>query len=248
MNLTAPQLTLSILVGLVLGSFAVTAGMRWARGEGALAGRSHCDACAKPLSYWESAPIVGYLRQAGRCLGCRAPISPLHPLGETAGAAIVVSALLAAGWPRGGLVAVLGLLLLANVAVDLRARRLPNLLNGAIALTGGLLAAMAGTARLLEGLAAAAVIAGVLLLLRSIRGASGRDPGLGLGDVKLLAALALWLGTASPAVLALAASIGLAAVLVRRPRESGVAFGPYIAAAAWAVGLIQEAGLWPALI
>jgi leader peptidase (prepilin peptidase)/N-methyltransferase len=71
--------------------------------------------------------------------------------------------------------------------------------------------------------------------------------GLGFGDVKLITALAFWLGLATPWAVVAAAGIGLAFAVLRGAgrRNERFAFGPMIAAAAWIVGMTREAGLWP---
>jgi leader peptidase (prepilin peptidase)/N-methyltransferase len=69
------------------------------------------------------------------------------------------------------------------------------------------------------------------------------EPGLGLGDAKLVAALALWLGSATAYMILLATLLGLTvAVLGRAGPRQPLAFGPMIAAAGWAVGVAKESG------
>jgi leader peptidase (prepilin peptidase)/N-methyltransferase len=74
------------------------------------------------------------------------------------------------------------------------------------------------------------------------------EPGLGLGDVKLLAALALWLGLATPWLIAAASLLGLLLMAITRPKDGRLAFGPAIAVSAWTIGIIGEAGQWPMMM
>ena len=55
---TAYILTLSALLGLVLGSFSNCAAWRMAHGESVAKGRSHCGACGHTLSPRELIPVV----------------------------------------------------------------------------------------------------------------------------------------------------------------------------------------------
>ena len=71
-----------LLFGALLGSFALTAGMRYAKGEDFVLGRSHCDACKKTLRFRDLVPVIGYFALQGKCHHCKAPISLLYPIFE----------------------------------------------------------------------------------------------------------------------------------------------------------------------
>lgn len=231
------------LVGAVIGSFAVTAGLRWTRGEQALTGRSHCDACAAPLGFGQTVPIVSYVRLGGVCAHCRATILPSHLVGEVLGALLALACVIVLPIGPAMLVAGLGLVLVSAAIADLTSRRLPDLASVITAILGGVLALLRGPAALLAGLAAAVLTGGVLLLLRRSFAARKGDPGLGLGDVKLAVALALWLGAATPWAIAAAGLLGLVQVRLARSPDGKIAFGPALAIGGWTVGLALQAGL-----
>ena len=71
-----------LLFGALLGSFALTAGMRYAKGEGFVLGRSHCDVCKKTLRLRDLVPVLGFISLQGKCHHCKAPISLLYPIFE----------------------------------------------------------------------------------------------------------------------------------------------------------------------
>lgn len=71
-----------LLFGALLGSFALTAGMRYAKGEGFVLGRSHCDVCKKTLRLRDLVPVLGYFALQGKCHHCKEPISLLYPVFE----------------------------------------------------------------------------------------------------------------------------------------------------------------------
>lgn len=55
------------------------------RSAGSVArGRSHCPKCGKVLSWYELVPVISFLIQQGRCLGCKKNISLQYPLVELA--------------------------------------------------------------------------------------------------------------------------------------------------------------------
>lgn len=234
-----------VLLGSVLGSFVTNWGIRAARGEQALAGRSHCDACKTPLAFALTIPVVSFALLGGRCRTCGVKIDAVHPLGESAGVLIGIFAVLTPSPLEAALTASLGFTVLMAAVIDAKTLRLPN----ALSLTAAFLALGLALVRddLIEGLVASLVIGGALAALRlAVR--SGQVPGLGLGDVKLAAALALWLGAASSWMLVVAATLGLVAMKIRPPASSKLAFGPWIAFAAYIVGLAREWSGWTGLI
>lgn len=246
MSPSLATLGVASVAGLALGSFAVTAGLRWSRGEGVLRGRSRCDACGRTLNFAQTVPLVSYVALGGSCGDCGGRIDRTHLAGEAAGAVALGSAVMAADTPlEAVLLAGLGLVLIAACVVDAKTQRLPDPLTATVAALAAALAAVSGPAALMAGAATAIITGALLLSLRWFRARRDADPGLGLGDVKLIGGLSLWLGLATPWMVVVAACLGLMAMTVLRPSHGRLAFGPCLAASAWIVGLSQEVGPWP---
>ena len=131
----------------------------------------------------------------------------------------------------------LGLLCAAITLIDVRHGIIPDWLNVSVALLGFLKVAVAdGLAAGSESIAAAAVTGVIFLLLRQLYFAWRKIDGLGLGDVKLLAASAPWVGIAGiPMLLLIAALTALAAMGslhlggYRMSRQTSLPFGPFLA-------------------
>lgn len=134
------------------------------------------------------------------------------------------------------------LLLIAIAAaiaiLDLRTMRIPDPLTAALALTGVIYATDSGLPALGLRLLAAAVTVGLLVALRHAHARATGRIGLGLGDVKLLGAAALWVPPDMMPVIVLVASLaGLFCVGALRLASGAWAadrrlpFGPFIAAA-----------------
>lgn len=232
------------VVGAVLGSFIATAALRFARGEQAVLGRSHCDACQQPLSALHTLPVISFVALRGACAGCGARIEVTHLLGEIAAAVSALVVFRIAVFPVTLCLAVLGGALLATSIVDHRTRKLPDALTLLIAAAGLLIALNHGWEAVREGVFAAAIVLAVLVLLRRGFQALGRDPSLGFGDVKLIVALSIWLGAATPLMVAAAAGLGIVMLRVTKPEDGRIPFGPMIALSGWSVGLLLESGLW----
>ena len=95
----------------------------------------------------------------------------------------------------------LALLSVASVAlawIDLRRGLIPNWLNLGIALTGlARVAALDGSAAALVAACEGVLVGAIVWLLRELYFRLRKFQGLGLGDVKLLAASGIWIGIAS---------------------------------------------------
>jgi leader peptidase (prepilin peptidase)/N-methyltransferase len=243
MTLPVPFWILAGAAGLGLGSYTATAALRGSKGRQSTLGRSSCDHCGIQLGFAATTPVISFIRLRGVCSACGGAIDPVHLVGELIGALIVVSALATADLPRALALIALGFVLLFDALVDWRIGRLPDLAALAIAILGLCLALMRSTSVALLSIACAAATFGLLEIIRQTFLKVRRRPGLGFGDVKLLAALAIWTGLLVPWVVVLAALTGLMALRFCRPIEGRLPFGPSIAAAAWTVGLANEAGV-----
>ena len=121
--------------------------------------------------------------------------------------------------------------LAAATVTDFRARRIPNRLTAAAAAVGLGLAATSGSAALINAFAATSAVAAPLLVVSLIR-----PEGIGMGDVKLVAVLGLYLGWAAwPALLIALVLAGLTGVLLALgtrtpPSQTALPLAPFIAA------------------
>ena len=203
------------LAGLAFGSFLNVCLSRWPEGESVVHPRSHCRTCNRTLTWWENIPVLSWLVLRGRCRTCETKIHWRYPLVE--GTVATLWALI--GWQS--YVAFFPLefaagrmlfvwLLVALAALDAEHLWLPDFLTLpgiGIGLVWWLVQGeQIGWAlhipeapwehikpigqRLLGILAAAAII----LLIRWTYWLIRRKEGIGLGDAKLMALLAAWLG------------------------------------------------------
>lgn len=211
------------LAGLAFGSFMNVCLTRWPEGESIVNPRSHCRNCDRPLVWWENIPLVSWIVLRGRCRTCQSAISFRYPMIEFAVGALWAAAtwqllgdsfenFVLLGAPFVGVLLIAGRcvefwLLIALAALDGEHLWLPNKLTlPGIAI--GLLVNFVqlelaahwfdpgkdpwiGFAYLVLGVVAAA---GIILAIRWIYWLIRRQEGVGLGDAKLMAMLAAWLG------------------------------------------------------
>jgi len=221
------------IFGTIFGSFITAVAHRVPRKESFLTGRSRCPDCGAQISARDNIPVVSWLLLRGRCRACGEPISPRYPLTEIALGVLWAGTALAVGDDDVGEL-VLGLVLcavlLAITLTDLEFQIIPNAIVafGAVAGVALILAFDLGE---IDQRALAVAIAGGALLLVAI--ASPR--GMGMGDVKLVAMMAIYLGRAiAPALLigfAAGAAVGLTMIAREgaAARKRAVPFGPFLA-------------------
>ena len=81
-------LTVGLLAGLILGSFANVVISRVPKGESIVRPGSRCPSCGTPVRARDNLPVVSWLLLRGRCRACGWRIPARYPLVELAGGAI----------------------------------------------------------------------------------------------------------------------------------------------------------------
>ncbi|WP_349630018.1 A24 family peptidase [Bradyrhizobium tropiciagri] len=125
----------------------------------------------------------------------------------------------------------------AVALIDLRHGIIPNWLNFAIAALGlANVVITEGTTAAFSAMAIAALVGLLFWLLQRLYFVVRHVDGLGLGDVKLLVAAAIWVGALGiPTLLLIAAlaALGVAGILQLAGREmkrqTSIPFGPFLA-------------------
>lgn len=241
-----PILILLTLLGLAVGSFCNVLIYRIPKGEEFVKTPSHCMSCGHTLKWYENIPLLSWFLQGGKCRSCKVKLSAQYPIVEAlnglmwlATGLIVRSGLLAqSDWLTVALYCVLFSMLLVLTVIDWRTFTIPNGINLVIFLLG-VIRLVTDLDHWLTYLIGMLAVALVFLLMNIATG--GR--GLGMGDVKLVAAAGLLLGWQK---MLLAVSVGsLSGAIIHMIRMRGgegrkLAFGPYLAAGIWLAALVGE--------
>jgi leader peptidase (prepilin peptidase)/N-methyltransferase len=251
-----PFLTLAFVAafGLCVGSFLNVCIYRLPHGRSIVREGSRCYACGLRLPWWRNIPVLSWLLQRGRC-GCGlVPLTARYPLVE-----ILTAAWFAAIWhvhSAAPLIALIylafGCALIVATFIDLDHFIIPDEISLGGCVAGLVLSALVpqlhGHSSWLRGLGDAAlglaVGGGSLFAIALLGSILLRKEAMGMGDVKLLAALGAFLGWQSTFFIIglssmMGASLGLSLILVRRHRWGApIPFGPSIVAAAmvWMLG------------
>jgi leader peptidase (prepilin peptidase) / N-methyltransferase len=223
---------IAFLAGLAVGSFATAVAHRLPRGISIAFERSQCPSCGAQIAAYDNLPVFSWLVLRGRARCCGAPISPRYPLTELAVGLLFVATVLV--YRDDAAEALIGLVFVAMLAVvtltDLEWRIIPNkvLIAGAVVCLA--IAVPTDPGGLAERAIAAAAGGGVFFLV-----VLAYPKGMGLGDVKLVATMGLFLGRAvAPAILAglLVGSVVGLALIARHgaeARKMAIPFGPFLA-------------------
>ncbi|MEE9200951.1 MAG: prepilin peptidase [Candidatus Brocadiales bacterium] len=82
MEICALGLILTVVLGLVVGSFLNVCIYRIPRNESVVSPGSHCVLCGNPIKWYDNVPLVSYFLLKGRCRSCGDKISLRYPLTE----------------------------------------------------------------------------------------------------------------------------------------------------------------------
>ncbi len=199
------------LFGLLIGSFLNVCIYRIVREQSVVTPRSYCPACGQDIAWFDNIPVLSYILLRGECRHCGEPISIRYPIVEVLTALIFALVGARYGMTLAGLKwFCFEAILIALFFTDLEERLLPDKLtiSGGIAgLVFALVIPMSGIfselflpqARPVVQSCFEAVVAALLLTLplwglaafwSKIRGLDM----LGMGDVKMLPVLGIFLG------------------------------------------------------
>lgn len=229
--MSLPDVAVTFLFGVTLGSFLNVVIDRVPRGQSLLRPPSHCPACGYSLRPLDLIPVVSYLALRGRCRRCHSAIPLRSLLVELAAGAIPAAFVAAYGLNFTAIFYSLAALSLGALAlIDLEHGIVPNALLLVLtpaALLASFFQPVAGTVSHIIGAAVAfSVLLGIALLRRT---------GIGWGDVKLAPFLGLL--TAFPYVIAallisfiVGGTFGALLLLSRRASaKTAVPFVPFLA-------------------
>lgn len=233
-----PLFLLVFLLGLCVGSFCNVLIYRIPRGEEFIRTPSHCMACGHRLKWYELIPVFSWLMQRGKCRRCGAKLSVQYPVVELLNGVLwlLVAVLFRDDPLTVGLYCVLASMLLVLSVIDWREFIIPNGINLVIFLLGviRLVTDLENWPLYLIGMVS---VSAVFLLLHLLTGGNG----MGMGDVKLVAAAGLLLGWPKMLLALIVGSLSGAVIhsmRIRRGAERKLAFGPYLAAGIYLAAVV----------
>lgn len=198
------------LAGLLLGSFLNVCIYRIPRDLSVIAPRSFCPECGSQIAWYDNVPLFSYARLRGRCRACSKRIGWRYPVVELTAAVLFALTVAEYGWTLAALKwCVFDSLLVVLFWTDLEERILPDELTLGGTALGLILAVFVGVPSALIGLlfpalnpvlksllaaAAGAALALPLWAMGALYSRMRKREALGLGDVKLVILLGVFLG------------------------------------------------------
>ena len=225
--------------GAVFGSFANVVIYRMPLGKSVVKPGSACQACGKPVKWYNNVPIFAWFWLRGRCASCGAKFSIRYPMVELTVAILFALAGYRLGISWFTLEALYFIFALVTVSViDLDHMILPDkfTISGvAIGLAG---AALNPEREFMQALYGALAGFGFLWAVAYAYYLIRKKEGMGGGDIKLLAWIGAVLGWHSiPFVILVSTLIGsvIGGILSTRTKDGmsyAIPFGPFLAGAA----------------
>ncbi len=197
-------MTVSFALGAVLGSFANVCISRWPQGLSVVKPASRCPQCGNAIAWYDNLPVLSWLMLRAKCRHCSLPISWQYPLVEL----ITAFLFLAVYWRFGFTLASPVYMALAFAMVVCTFQdfadwtipdeiTLPGIPAGLVISAIGMYFAEVTGLRVLNVFdAAAGVVLGAFIpfAIDRITVLLLKKPGMGMGDVKLLAMLGAFIG------------------------------------------------------
>jgi len=232
----------ALMFGAIVGSFLNVVAIRYNTGTG-LRGRSQCLSCTRRLGALQLIPVVSFIALRGRCHSCKSAISFQYPLVEaiTALTFLGTYSLMIGGalTPYMSILMVIAFSLMIVITVyDLRHQIIPNMIVYLLLTVGIIRVALAFHGG--EEVAARVVAAFSIAIVFALLWLFSKGQWMGLGDAKLVLALALLLpypDNLEAVMLAFwtGALVGLALVAIGKLRsrgrltiESEIPFAPFL--------------------
>jgi leader peptidase (prepilin peptidase) / N-methyltransferase len=209
------EISLIAVLGLVFGSFLNVCISRLPEGQSIVRPRSHCMHCGATIPWYDNLPVISWILLRARCRQCKGLISWRYPLIEIGTAGLWVACWLVfcvtntyLVFPFSALLAleqaIFCFLLLGLAFMDWEALLLPDEFTWTgigLGILWHLFWAWLKATSLQQSLkeilwlfARIMIAALIVLIIRWIYQLVRHREGMGLGDVKLMAMLAAWLG------------------------------------------------------
>jgi len=221
--------------GLLIGSFVNCLVYRVNKEnslKGLLKGRSYCPKCKKQLLWFDNIPLLSFIFLKGKCRFCHSTISWHYPLMELATGVItvVIYRLTWGSMPNLIFNLFMAYAFLAIFLSDLQYRIIPDQITYPAILISLIFLISQYPSILISNLLSGLVAAGFFFLLVLLT----RFRGMGLGDVKLVGLMGLFLGFPK-VIIALylafltGATLGVILILLGKKKfKSQISFGPFL--------------------
>jgi leader peptidase (prepilin peptidase)/N-methyltransferase len=227
------------VLGLIIGSFLNAVIYRLPRDVAVSKPRSFCPRCKSLIPWYRNIPLASWVMLGGRCADCREPISVRYPLVELGTGVLFAAAVYRWGISWSALSSIIfGCAMLVLALVDYDFKILPNAITLPGIAVGVLLSLVDPRLDWLDSLIGALVAGGLLYGVAWLYLKLRAQPGMGMGDVKMIAMIGAFLGWKGALLTILIGSfigsiVGLSLMKLKgREWDYALPFGTFLALAA----------------
>lgn len=242
------------IFGAMIGSFLNVCIYRIPKKTFFASNRSRCTSCQKTVPIWWNIPIISWLILRGKSHCCDNKISVQYPIVELLTALLFVIAYwntpfidLSAPNPidTGNFIrfchyVCFSSLLLVCSVIDFHLKIIPDVISLPMIALSPLVFALHPELDWLSSLLGIVIGGGIIYLLTWLYYLVRKEIGMGMGDMKLLAAIGGWLGYQSilptlyiGSVVGALFGLGLMAITRTFKLDSSLPFGPFLSLGAW---------------
>ena len=157
--------------------------------------RSFCPHCQRKIHFFDNIPLLGFLIQKGKCRFCHDKISLTYPLVEIAISFLFIFIFFSFGFNQLSIILCIFISFLFCLSIiDIRDQFLPDYLTLSLLILGLVFNYFGFLISFREAILGSIIGFLFLWLTGKIYYLKSKQYGLGLGDVKLFAAIGAWLG------------------------------------------------------
>ena len=230
-----------LLLGVSTGSFLNVVIYRLPKGESILYPPSHCPECGKKILWYDNIPLLSFILLGGKCRACKKKISWRYPVVELSCGIFFLLSL----WRYLNLIYIKPFFILYLIKelffisvlipvffIDIEHQIIPDCLSYSLIFSSLILSAFQGF--LIPSLKGVALGAGIFLLIFYLSLLFLRQPGMGMGDVKIASGIGAFFGW-KMALLSFFLSFFLGALVAgiflllgRKKMKDKIPFGPFL--------------------
>lgn len=221
------------VLGAIMGSFLGCMGYRIPNKVKATSPRSFCNECGKQLKWYMNIPILSYIFLGGKCAYCKKPINFIYPFVEIVCALLFLCNYLMYDFTFEFWIATI---ITCTLMVTIISDFLYYYISDRVLIISGLaiiitLCCSLEMSEVFKHIIASALLFAIMYGLKLLGNYMFKKESLGDGDIKLMAIIALALGTINSLVaLFIGSVVGLifSLIISKKNKDGIIPFGPFL--------------------
>ncbi|OPX38304.1 MAG: prepilin peptidase [Desulfobacteraceae bacterium 4484_190.1] len=235
MDIDSSMAIASFLFGMIIGSFMNVCIYRIPLKKSIISPPSSCTNCGNKIRFYDNIPLISYLLLSGKCRYCGQRIALIYPAVEILTGLLSFLLFIRYGPSYQYLFFFLFIATLVTISfIDIHHTIIPDVLSISGIVAGWAVSIIPGHISLVNSLIGTIAGGGSLFLVAFIYERITGRPGMGGGDLKLLAMIGAWMGWRPLPLIVLISSltgtiVGIAFLLIAGKNfRTRIPFGPFL--------------------